>query len=194
MIVDETYNEAMLKGDDAVYYAGYQKACADALNKEFIIGELMELAGDESILGKLRREIAEEVFHHLEWYLSHNARSLLLTLVNNGCHIRTLGDLVWNAKTIIDIEVRLQATFDGDVENEEDMFFGACRWDPEKKELISLDGDSYGLSDVVCKWEWHEDGTLTVWEKGEFLSGSKFDEHLAQFKASHAKLLEQRKE
>ena len=42
-----------------------------------------------------------------------------------------------------------------------DELFGLCGWDGEK--LISLDGDSYGLDEEIYRFEYDEDGGLTVW-------------------------------
>ena len=43
----------------------------------------------------------------------------------------------------------------------EDLLYGNCRWDGEK--LISLDGDSYYIDEVVEKYEFAEDGSLIYW-------------------------------
>ena len=41
------------------------------------------------------------------------------------------------------------------------MFTGFCVWDGEN--LISGDGDSYSLDEIVDRYEWEEDGSLTYW-------------------------------
>ena len=52
------------------------------------------------------------------------------------------------------IEVR---TYDP---NGEDMLLGYCAWNG--RSLISLDGDNYSVSEVVKKYEWHDD-MLVYW-------------------------------
>ena len=47
------------------------------------------------------------------------------------------------------------------------MLFGYCAWDGEK--LISLDGDSYSLNEIVVRYEWEDDGTLTYWTHAEYI-------------------------
>ncbi len=49
-----------------------------------------------------------------------------------------------------------------------DCFTGAA--DYRDGELVSLDGDDYGLDDEIVKYELSEDrGTLLVWEELEWL-------------------------
>ena len=61
-------------------------------------------------------------------------------------------------------------------DDEDDMLFGACYWDG--KELISEDGDSYYLNDVIEKYMWNEEEypyDLTVWIEVKWNSDREID-------------------
>lgn len=45
---------------------------------------------------------------------------------------------------------------------EQGLLVGYCSWDGEK--LISEDGDYYSVDDIVEKYEYETDGSLTYWE------------------------------
>lgn len=45
---------------------------------------------------------------------------------------------------------------------EQGLFVGYCSWDGEK--LISEDGDYYSVDDIVEKYKYETDGSLTYWE------------------------------
>jgi hypothetical protein len=57
------------------------------------------------------------------------------------------------------------------MDDEEDMLFGYAIWTGE--ELVSGDGDSYYLDDVVEKYEWDSDMDLTIWIEVVWSSGRK---------------------
>lgn len=65
----EVYNFEALKPEDQKLIRMYDFAVEDALNKDFIIDDMMGLMGDDSTIGKIKRETAEEVFEHLRTYL-----------------------------------------------------------------------------------------------------------------------------
>ena len=72
-----------------------------------------------------------------------------------------------------DIEYRCNAP---KCDDEDDMLFGYCRWDGN--ELISLDGDSYYLNDVIENYEWRytdEGDYLTVWIEVVWSSDKYYD-------------------
>lgn len=76
-----------------------------------------------------------------------------------------LRDLLPDIGTI-SIEYRCNAP---KCDDEDDMLFGACYWDG--KELISEDGDSYYLGDIITKYMWNEETypyDLTVWIEVEW--------------------------
>lgn len=50
------------------------------------------------------------------------------------------------------------------------MLTGFCVWDGEN--LISADGDSYSLDEIVERHEWEEDGSLTYWVRCEWVKGA----------------------
>ena len=49
---------------------------------------------------------------------------------------------------------------------EQGLLVGYCHWDGEK--LISDDGDCYSLDEVISKYEYAADGSLTYWGISEW--------------------------
>lgn len=52
---------------------------------------------------------------------------------------------------------------------EQGLLVGYCHWNGE--ELISDDGDYYSVNEVVSKYEYEEDGSLTYWGISEWSEG-----------------------
>ena len=52
---------------------------------------------------------------------------------------------------------------------EQGLLVGYCYWDGEK--LISDDGDYYSLDEVISKYEYEEDGSLTYWGISKWSEG-----------------------
>lgn len=55
-------------------------------------------------------------------------------------------------------------------DDENGLLVGYCSWDGES--LIPLDGDIYRLDEIVYKYEWEEDGSLTYWILSNWYKGS----------------------
>lgn len=52
---------------------------------------------------------------------------------------------------------------------EQGLLVGYCHWDG--KDLIPDDGDYYSLDEVVSKYKYEEDGSLTYWGISEWSEG-----------------------
>jgi hypothetical protein len=50
---------------------------------------------------------------------------------------------------------------------EQGLLVGYCSWDGDK--LISADGDYYSVDEVISKYEYEEDGSLTYWTVSEWM-------------------------
>ena len=50
---------------------------------------------------------------------------------------------------------------------EQGLLVGYCSWDGEK--LIPADGDYYSVDEVISKYEYEEDGSLTYWTVSEWM-------------------------
>ena len=98
---------------------------------------------------------------------------------------KTIEELVKSAGRDITIEVRLLGMLQGE---KSDDLFGYCRYDCKTSTLVPLDRDSYYLDEKVVKWEWHENGDLTVWEEAEYLSAKEFDALLERMKKDRERL------
>lgn len=79
----KVYNDDALKPEDKKWMQAYDFAVEDALNKVFIIDDMMGLMADESTIGKIKKEVAEEVFEHLETYLKMQRMEQLVSIIDN---------------------------------------------------------------------------------------------------------------
>lgn len=50
---------------------------------------------------------------------------------------------------------------------EQGLLVGYCSWGGDK--LISADGDYYSVDEVISKYEYEEDGSLTYWTVSEWM-------------------------
>lgn len=50
---------------------------------------------------------------------------------------------------------------------EQGLLVGYCSWDGEN--LIPADGDYYSVDEVISKYEYEEDGSLTYWTVSEWV-------------------------
>lgn len=81
----ETYNYEALKPEDQKQLDAYDLAVKDALNKDFIIDDMMGLGMDpeeDSTIDKIRREVAEEVFEHIKQYLTVQRLELIVSIMD----------------------------------------------------------------------------------------------------------------
>ena len=81
----ETYNYEALKPEDQKQLDAYDLAVKDALNKDFIIDDMMGLWMDpeeDSTIDKIRREVAEEVFEHIKQYLTVQRLELIVSIMD----------------------------------------------------------------------------------------------------------------
>lgn len=81
----ETYNYEALKPEDQKQLDAYDLAVKDALNKDFIIDDMMGLGMDpeeDSTIDKIRREVAEEVFEHIKQYLTVQRLELIVNIMD----------------------------------------------------------------------------------------------------------------
>ena len=81
----EIYNYDGLKPEDQKLIDVYDMAVQDALNKDFIIDDMMGLGMDpeeDSTVDKIRREVAEEVFEKIEQYLSIQRLELIVSIMD----------------------------------------------------------------------------------------------------------------
>lgn len=71
----EHYNYENVPEQKKPIVSAYKKAIKDASNKEFIIDDMLGLMDDDSILGKMQKEIAEKtidaVVEYMESCLDH---------------------------------------------------------------------------------------------------------------------------
>ena len=79
----EVYNFEALKPEDQKLIRMYDFAVEDALNKDFIIDDMMGLMGDDSTIGKIKREVAEEVFENLREYLGMQRMEQIVSIIDN---------------------------------------------------------------------------------------------------------------
>lgn len=79
----------------------------------------------------------------------------------------TLRDLLEGHPPVDKIQWRSNAPKEREDEEPDGIFCGYCAWDGEK--LISLDGDYYSLNAEVYRYEWEKDGSLTYWERVEWI-------------------------
>ncbi len=81
----DIYNYENLKAEDKKHLDIYDMAVQDALNKDFIINDMMGLGMDpeeDSTIDKIRREVAEEVFEHIEQYLATRRLELIVSIMD----------------------------------------------------------------------------------------------------------------
>lgn len=79
------YNYEALKPEDQKLLDIYDLATEDALNRGFIIDDAMELSLDpeeDSTIDRIRREVAEEVFEHLEQHLTVQRLELIVSIID----------------------------------------------------------------------------------------------------------------
>lgn len=81
----------------------------------------------------------------------------------------TLRDILEGKPPVKRIQWRSNAPEDWENVAPDGIFCGYCAWDGEK--LIPLDGDYYSLDTEIYRYEWEEDGSLTYWEKVEWIEG-----------------------
>lgn len=78
----EVYNFEALKPEDQKLIKMYDFAVDDAMNREFVIDELT--AGDhDTLIGKLKEEIANEAFDILEKYLECQRMEQIVSMIDN---------------------------------------------------------------------------------------------------------------
>ena len=56
---------------------------------------------------------------------------------------------------------------DGVIRIEQGLLVGYCSWDGDK--LIPADGDYYSVDEVISKYEYEENGSLTYWTVSEWM-------------------------
>ena len=81
----EIYNYDGLKPEDQKLIDAYDMAGQDALNKDFIIDDMMGLGMDpeeDSTINKIKREVAEEVFGHIEQCLAIQRLELIVRIMD----------------------------------------------------------------------------------------------------------------
>lgn len=79
------YNYEALKPEDQKLLDIYDLATEDALNRGFIIDDVMELSLDpeeDTTIDRIRREVAEEVFEHLEQHLTVQRLELIVSIID----------------------------------------------------------------------------------------------------------------
>jgi len=79
------YNYENLKPEDKKLLDIYDMAVQDALNKDFIIDDMMGLGLDpeeDSTIDKIRREVTEEVFEHIEQCLGIQRLELIVSIMD----------------------------------------------------------------------------------------------------------------
>lgn len=79
------YNYEALKPEDQKLLDIYDLAIEDALNRGFIIDDAMELSLDpeeDTTIDGIRREVAEEVFEHLEQHLTVQRLELIVSIID----------------------------------------------------------------------------------------------------------------
>lgn len=79
------YNYEALKPEDQKLLDIYDLATEDALNRGFIIDDAMELSLDpeeDTTIDRIRREVAEEVFEHLEQHLTVQRLELIVSIID----------------------------------------------------------------------------------------------------------------
>lgn len=64
-----------------------------------------------------------------------------------------------------------------------DEFTGAYQYN--KGRITPLDHDSYSIYHEICKYEWVNNSTLTVWYEAEWLSSHDFDLKLEQMRKEY---------
>lgn len=81
----EIYNYENLRPEDKKHLDIYDAAVRDTLNKDFIVDDMMGLGLDpeeDSTIDKIRREVAEEVFGHIEQYLAIQRLELIVSIMD----------------------------------------------------------------------------------------------------------------
>lgn len=79
----EAYKFEDLTEENKKILSAYDFAIEDASNKEFIVGEMLECFGDDSTLGKIRREIAEEAVDAVVDYLKNQREYMLVSFLDS---------------------------------------------------------------------------------------------------------------
>ena len=79
----EIYNYEALKPEHKRLIDVYDMAKEDALNRDFIIEDKMGLLDDKSIIGRMKREIAEEVFDSIEEYLEVQRLEIIASIMED---------------------------------------------------------------------------------------------------------------
>ena len=81
----DIYNYEALKPEDKKLLDVYDMAVRDAANKDFIIEDMMGLHSQETktLLGRIKREVAEEVFEKIVEYLAMQRMELIVGIVDN---------------------------------------------------------------------------------------------------------------
>lgn len=81
----EVYNYEALKPEDRRLVDVYDFAVGEALNREFIMDDRMGLMTEkDTIIGQMKREIAEEVFDCIEEYLAIQRLELIVSLMDSN--------------------------------------------------------------------------------------------------------------
>ena len=81
----EIYNYEALKPEHQRLIDFYDIATQDALNRDFIIEDKMGLFSDGmgTVIDKMKREVAEEVFDAIEEYLDIQRLELIVSIMDN---------------------------------------------------------------------------------------------------------------
>ena len=83
----EVYNYEALKPEHKQLIDIYGVAEEDALNRDYIIDDVMGLGslggGRESVIDRMKREIAEEVFDAIEEYMESQKLQHIVSIMDN---------------------------------------------------------------------------------------------------------------
>ena len=79
----EAYKFEDLNKENKLVITSYNFAIEDASNKEYIIEDLLGLLGDDSTMGKIKREIAEETIDAVVEYMESQRDMTLVALLDD---------------------------------------------------------------------------------------------------------------